>query len=192
MKKLKKILIGSFILFIIISSCTIVGDSRRDGEDVDMKDPSLSIVLGYIDMSDAPSEINWLQIRQYRPKPQRNRNSEIDEKMFYHLGIPKGSFQVAQFGYTPKVTFGNTVTTYTYSFTSEGKNPSAIRIKIPGVYYLGSYKYKPYKHSKYIMEILKTPSEKDLLNTLLKNVLLKNKEKYALKIKMVRNRLKEL
>jgi hypothetical protein len=159
---------------------------------VDPKDPSLSLVYGYIDMADAPSSLGWVRIKLYDGKNE-GYMAATKKGLFFHVGVEPGPYQVERFG-RHTTFFSNTE--YTYDFGTRGRNETAIRIDKPGVYYMGAYKYVEirtgwFEQDKFKIERTKTPSERELLARLLA-VLQDEYPQYTRQIAMVRQRLSKL
>ena len=164
-----KALITFFFLLpalLLSSGCTSLPDP------VDPKDKNRSVVFGFFDMSDAPSwgGIDWVSVKRYKPK-KGYFSAEVKDGLFYHIGVTNGSFQVDEFGRNTRF-YSNT--RYSYNFGGKGRNQTARKIKKPGAYFMGSYKYKNidsgsiWKPDNFQMIKSKGPSEKVLLKKLLK------------------------
>ena len=164
-----------------------IGDSYYLGK-TDPKDPSRSLVYGYIDMKEAPSKLESVLIKQYLPKPQYLWGCIVlDESIFFSLDIQKGSYQVEKFGGS-RLFKGR----YLYRF-GRGKNQTALRIKKPGMYFLGAYKFIPAKDDwKFTMKAIKSPSEKVILKRILKYLEKKGKKEFARQIRMIKQKIRKL
>jgi len=109
-----------------------------------------SVAYGFIDMEDAPTDLDWLTIQQVKPKtkePYWHAGVQKVEKgyLFYHYGLPPGTYQVTEFGgQNSFLIFSGTP--HTYSFGRQGRNESAIEIKKPGVHFIGAFRFKRYKN----------------------------------------------
>lgn len=137
-----------------------------------------------------------MSIKQYKPKP-IYYGSGVEDGLFYHIGIAnKSSIQVDKFGRNTRW-YSNA--TYTYNFGGKGRNETALIIKKPGVYFLGSYKYKEidsgsfFVADKFDMVRSKTPTEKELLTKVLK-LMTEDSDLnvYKNQISMIKKRLKAL
>lgn len=196
-RSISKSLITTCILlpaFIFSSGCALFSTE----EPVDPNDKTLSVVFGYFDMKEAPSwgGFDWVSIKQYKPKPSYY-GTTVEDGLFFHIGVAnKSSIQVDEFGRNTRW-YSNTV--YTYGFGSNGRNETALVIKKPGVYFLGSYKYKEipsgsfFEADKFDMVKSKSPTEKELLTKLLK--LIKEDSDYNMyhyQISMIEKRLTAL
>lgn len=189
---LKAILVLS-LAALLLGGCATWGS-------IDPKDESCSLVFGYIDMKDAPSDLDWVSIKQYGDKPYYY-HAATEDSLFFHIGMEPGSYQVDQFGGAggiPYVRRVFTSTFYKYNFGSRGRNDTAIRIAKPGIYYMGAYKFIKhdgglFKADKFEMEPLKTPTEKDILQKLI-HVLESDRElrAYTRQIHLAKARLSAL
>lgn len=129
-----------------------------------------SLIFGYIDMSDAPSNFKWLNAKRIKPTSDTPYYGFfVDHGLFYRTYIPEGVYKLQDFGGFSWRYGGTEVA---YNFPTQGKNVWDPLIKVPGIYYLGSYKYKKAKSSfmnaKYDLVQIKSPGEKELLQRLLK------------------------
>lgn len=134
---------------------------------VDPNDASLSLVYGYLDMTDAPTPVNWVSVRQYGgPKP-LYWGMHVKDGLFFHVGLPPGSYQVDTFGGTNRfLIFSGTP--HEYNFGGQGRNESAIRIQSPGVHFMGAFRYKHnaggfFKADTFNVERTSAPTERELL-----------------------------
>jgi hypothetical protein len=128
-----------------------------------LDDPDNSLIFGYVDMSEAPSKAEFFGLRQVAPGP-GFANIEVTNGLFSSGLIPLGSYQFANF---TKFGFSNR----SYSFPVQN-NPYSLRIDKPGIYFLGSFKYKKietgfFEDGKFSFEKSNTPSEATLLKRLL-------------------------
>lgn len=193
---MQKLLITFFIVLpaiLLSSGCALFSTE----EPVDHNDKTLSVIFGYFDMEGAPSwgGIDWVSVKQYKPK-EAYYYTDVDEGLFWHIGVEKSSVQVEQFGRNTRF-YSNA--TYTYNFGGKGRNATSLIIKKPGVYYLGSYKYKAidsgsvFKADSFDMEKSSSPSEKQLLTRVLK--IIREDSDYSIythQIGMIKKRLKQL
>lgn len=186
------------ILFILLPAILLNSGCFNTKEPVDHNDKSLSVVFGHFDLENAPSwgGIDWVSVKQYRPK-QEYYSCGVEEGLFWHIGVKKGaSIQVDQFG---RGTRWYSNATYTYNFGGQGRNETSKKIKQPGVYYMGSYKYKAiesdsfFKPDQFDMVKSRKPTEKQLLTKLLKIMKQDSDLKiYTHQISMIEKRLKKL
>ena len=97
--------------------------------------PNDSIVFGHIDMGDAPTDLDWVSMRQYSPpskKPYWSFGTE--EGTFFNWYLDPGSYGVDSFGGS------GGRTQYTFNIPRQMRSLRIV-IKKPGIYYLGSYRY---------------------------------------------------
>ncbi len=193
---LKKVIFLFIILpaILLSSGCSLFSEKKV----IDKNDQTLSVVFGYFDMENAPSwgGIDWVSIKQYKPE-QSYYPCGVDEGLFWNIGVKQGaSIQVDKFG---RHTRWYSNTRYTYNFGGQGRNDTSKVIKKPGVYFLGSYEYKPidsgsfFKPDGFGMDKSKSPSEKQLLTKLLE--IMKNDSDLAVytnQISMIEKRLHQL
>lgn len=183
--------------FLIIPVLLLSSGCATSPDPIDPKDKNRSVVFGFFDMEDAPSwgGIDWVSVKRYRPK-KGYFAAAVKDGLFYHIGVPNGSFQVDEFGRNTRF-YSNT--RYTYNFGGKGRNQTARKIKKPGVYFMGSYKYKNidsgsvWKPDNFQMIKSKGPSEKVILTKLLK--MMQNDSElaeYKHQIRRMKKRLKQL
>jgi hypothetical protein len=139
-------------------------------EQVNPKNTGLSVLFGYIDSKDAPSKIDWVQVKQYGDRDQGQQGYyliDFDRRtgVFFHIGIEVGNHQVNK--------FGNDNTHYNWS--SQGRNATALRIDKPGAYFVGAFKYVHhdqglFKDDKFEMQPLRSPTEAEVLATVLRRL----------------------
>lgn len=130
-------------------------------------DPSNSLVFGYVDMSDAPTSISWAKIMQVAPPTDKPYwGTDVRDGLFYTYYLPPGSYKLSTLGGS-----GFFRGEYQYNFPKQGSG-QGVRIEKPGIYFLGSYKYKKVKTGmfeagKFAIERVDTPSEAELLKRIL-------------------------
>lgn len=134
---------------------------------IDPKDETLSLVYGYFDMDDAPSNFEWVSIKKYGDDDLWYNARGRKDGLFLHVGVAPGSYQVDAFGGMGGIPL-LTRKPYKYNFGNNGRNDTAIRIRAPGVYYMGAYKYVDhpggfFKQAKFEMKPIPHTSEKEVL-----------------------------
>ncbi len=177
------------LLALILGGCA--------GTPVDPKDESVSMVFGYFDMADAPSNLEWASLKRYGDKDPRWYDMAARQGLVFHIGIAPGSYQVEKFGGMGGIPL-LTRKPYEYHFGTRGRNETAVRITKPGIYFLGAYKYVDhagglFKADKFEMKALGAPSEKELLQRLI--ALLESDSElkmYRRQIALAKQRLAEL
>jgi hypothetical protein len=166
---------------------------------VDTRDETRSLVFGYFDMADAPSKVEWVSLRRYdAQKPGEWYALEVKDGLFFHVGIAPGSYQVEKFGGKGGIPL-LTTRQFEYNFGSKGRNATAVRIREPGLYFLGAHQYVNhagkgmFAPDKFEMVAVKTPTEKELLARLVK-VMESDKElsAYARQLGLAKRRLARL
>jgi hypothetical protein len=158
-------------MIIVVCAALFIDGCFLFKKTVQLKEPeneSQSLVVGYIDMEDAPTWLGFVVMRQLRPKTEKNKlRFSISEGIFFNEFVPPGIFQFDRFGGSS----GNT--DYTFYFPLQGKKPMDPVIEKPGIYFVGSYKYKNVKKpvfGKGEFDLIKSekPDEKEVLEKLLK------------------------
>jgi hypothetical protein len=167
----------------LLSGCAGMGHGR------DIDDPTNSLVFGYIDMDEARTGIGGAWILQVTPPSDSpDWYAEVKRGIFRTGYLPPGTYQVSSF-YGSSLIFGS----YEYGFPRQGRNPTTVRITKPGIYFMGSYKYKKaypglLQHGSFKIEMLNKPGERELLRRLLEDSAIRN-SRWGGK---VRARIKEL
>jgi hypothetical protein len=109
----------------------------------------------------------YASIQQVAPPTQEPYWSlSVRKGLFYTAYLPPGSYQLSKFGGSAFFT-GEHV----YGFPRQG-NQTALRIEKPGIYFLGSYKYRDVKtgmfeQGKFSIDATNKPTEADLLRRIL-------------------------
>ena len=154
-------IVPALIALGLIAACGGGGHGRS------VDDPSNSLVFGYIDMGDAPTKVSGASIMQVAPPTDKPYwGMDVRNGLLYSYYLPPGSYQLASISGS-SFWRGD----YRYSFPRQG-NEQAVRISKPGIYFLGSYKYKGVKTGffeggKFDIERVKTPTEAELLRRIL-------------------------
>lgn len=155
------------VISVVLSSCADQRLIREDKDDL----ATASLVFGYVDMGDAPTNLDWLSIRQAVPKTDKPYwNAAVDEGMFWGSHFKPGAYQMISFG-----GFSRWRNTH-FEFELPQQYAENYRFKIdgkPGIYFLGSFKYKDVKTGffepgKFDFVAVKSPTERELLERLLK------------------------
>ena len=131
--------------------------------------PNNSLVFGFIDMSDAPTKVQGATLMQITPPTDKPYWSlGVEDGLFYSVFLPPGTYQISSF-------FGSSTFkgSFEYGFGRQGRHETAVEIKIPGIYFLGAYKYVKvakggmFKQRKFDMERTAEPTEAELLQRIL-------------------------
>ena len=131
-----------------------------------------ALVYGYIDMKEAPCNMEWITLRQVLPKTDKPFWSPaIKNGMFYISVLKPGAYQIDSFGGNDHAIFGNT--NYTFSIPRQDYDLGRFKIHRPGVYYIGAFKYKAihtgfFSPGKFNLVKEQGPSRTELLKRLLK------------------------
>jgi len=189
--------------FTWLAAAFLAAGCASTSEDVDIKDDTVSLVFGYFDMKDAPSDLEWVSLKRYGTQDDRQKAGWVyslpaKEGLFYHVGIRPGSYQVDKFGGSGGIPL-LTRRPFEYDFGSRGRNRTAVRIERPGIYFLGSYRYVNHAGEgfldadKFAMQPAKQPGEKEVLQRLIK-VLESDKELavYSRQLRLAKQRLAQL
>lgn len=167
----------------LISGCSF---TKQEFHGMDLNDKSQSIIFGFADGGDEP--IETVYFKKYRPADGQYATN-MNDGLFYYAGISTNTALQLSMVERDEVFF---------RFPAQGRNESAVVIKKPGVYFLGSYKYRAIKPDsffgayKYVLEKVPSPGEKEALTRLLHTLENNKKLDYSYQISMVKKRLKQL
>ena len=155
-------------LLALLSALSLAGCAST-GPERDINDPSNSLIFGYIDMEDAPTDMSYAHLRQVFPQSEYPYwPMGVDEGLMFQQYLAPGGYQMSNFGGS-----GFWSGDHEYSFPNYGKNQTAVRIDEPGIYFIGAYRYKEVdtgflEAGKFEMEPVQSPSERELLERLAK------------------------
>lgn len=186
-------------VFAVITLLVGVAGCASTSTPVDPNDESVSLVYGYFDMTDAPASLDWLSLKQYGAKQKESEwyHMAVHEGTFMHVGVEPGSYQIDRFGGMGGIPL-LTRRPFEFDFGSKGRNETAIRIKTPGTYFLGSFKYIDhsgglFKADKFEMKVATTPSEKEILTRVIERLETdKELKDYTRQLAMAKRRLATL
>ena len=162
------------LLVVPILTLTACGPSKSVKE---MEDPNSSLIFGYIGRDDGPVKFDWVQLRHSKPgakdifiESRADRNG-----LFYAENLSPGHYQIHRYGWGVRplgenVAHGGGGAIFTFPKT---ENLSAMHIKGPGLKYMGTFMYTRVKTGffeggKFTIDRTTTPSEKELLQKLLR------------------------
>lgn len=182
-------------LFAVLSLALVLGGCA--GAHIDPNDKTVSLVYGYFDMKDAPSSLDWVSIKRYGSDEAAFYQIGASDGLFFHVGIAPGSYQIERFGGVggiPLLTRRN----FIYNFGTRGRNGSAIRVQRPDIYFMGTFKYVDhpggfFKADKFEMQASKQPTEKEVLQRLIKSLESdRDYSEYTRQLGLAKRRLAEL
>jgi hypothetical protein len=162
----------------------------------DIAQPNVALLYGYMDMTDAPSPLDYFHIKQIKPETGKGTEwgfgcRDLGDKkfLFYHQAIPVGTYQLDEFGGTSTVGFLIFIlsrTLHKYSFMnadtmnpdlkkpSNDTNSSSLVIDEPGIYFLGRFKYVKVQEKdgdeSFTIEKISTPSQASVIQNLYKHM----------------------
>ncbi|HKI98596.1 MAG TPA: hypothetical protein VKB51_09010 [bacterium] len=164
-------LLAALLLAGLLTACSLaqpqpppnLADLRLDPPANDQQ----SLVFGYLDMSDAPTPLGWIEFRQVSPVTQTPfYQMRVDNGVFYMEKFPPGVFLMGEFG-------GDRPDGKHLAYTLPRTSP-AVRVTIskPGLYFVGAYKYRPVRDAggttgRFEIDALSAPSAKEVLARML-------------------------
>ena len=159
------------VVCLLVLTALSAGCNARLSKMVDEQtSPATALLFGYVDMSDAPSNLEWADLRKsslQRYEPGMTMRGD-GEGLFYRENIAKGSYSLSSFGgrgwTIGCLSFGKE--RYSYQFPDEGFKYHKLSVTKTGPVFLGSYKMRTVK-GKYSFDDAATPTEKELLTRLL-------------------------
>jgi len=160
------------------SSCTYVGGSREKLEPKIGRDSTEkgSLVFGYIDMKDAQPDLEWILLNRVEVgKEATSYPLRVKDGIFFLENLPQGSYFLSEFGGRATNFFSaGALIVFRPYFYRVGVDAKEHRFKIesPGVYYLGTWKFKVVKggffeRDKFDLDSAKEPGQKALVVSLL-------------------------
>ena len=185
--------------FVALATAVLVA-ACAGSRPVDPADERLSLVFGYFDMQDAPSNLEWVSLRKYDSKQKDGEwyTLAVKDGLFFHVGVEPGSYQVDKFGGTGGIPL-LTRRPFEYSYGAKGRNATALRIQKPGVYFLGSHRYVNhagkglFEPDKFDMQPAAAPGEKELLQKLVQRLETdRDLAGYTRQLQLARQRLSQL
>lgn len=164
--------------------------SGNIGPERNVNDPTNSLVFGYVDMDEAPTQVDsaWLKPQGQEGYWQMGVIKHKPGQVFFQSYLPPGSYQLSSMRGSGFFA-GNNI----YSFPTYGRNQTAVRIQKPGIYFLGSYRYRKVKTGffeggKFEFERVDAPGELELLQRVQQEDWVKGTQWEA----RIRNRMAEL
>ncbi len=151
-------LISLLLITLFLSGCAGFGDGRS------IDDPTSSLVFGFIDMEDAPTDISYAKLQQVAPRGEAGFwGMSADDGIVYNQYLPMGTFQMERFGGSSFL-WGEHV----YTFPTYGRNETALKIEQPGIYFVGAYAYRDeetgfFEPGQFSIETLDDPTEISIL-----------------------------
>ena len=157
-------LLGALAVALALSGCASLAM-------VEPQNDQVSLIVGYMDMSDAPASLGWITAKKMSPHTDLPYyRFVVDNGLFYHARAEPGVYKFDSFGGQGGV-FGGTQ--YTFQFPSQGKSELDFEIKAPGVYYVGAFKYVQektglFEQGKFDIVRASKMSEQEALSRMLK------------------------
>lgn len=165
--------------FVIVLTLAVAFVSADEDSEISVDNPDNSLVFGYIDMSDAPTKVQGAWMQQLSPPTDKPYWSMgIEQGLFYNPFMRPGTYQLSSFSGS-----GFMAGAHEYNFPRQGRNETAVTIDEPGIYFLGAYKYVRagkggmFKRAKFSFERIDHPTEADLLQRILEDVVKVQKSK---------------
>jgi hypothetical protein len=154
-------------LVLVLITLGLLAGCGSSGPVRDINDPTNSLVFGHIDMDDAPTGVASAWLAQVAPPSDTPYwGLGVSNGLFYNAHLPPGSYQMSSLSGS-----GFWAGEHSYNFPRQG-NETALRISKPGIYFLGSFKYKKVKggmfdQAKFSIEKVNKPTEAELLKRIL-------------------------
>lgn len=174
-RRMGSVLTPLLLAALLAGGCTYVGGTgvKLDEEMQEQKDAKSSLVFGFVDMADADTGMKWATLREVGPKRGKEPDSDmrVREGIFYLENVNNGSYVIAQFGGRKFGFFcaGSLMCSRPYNY--DPGTSLRVAIKEPGIYFLGSYKWKDvdtgiFEVDKFDLEPLDQPTAEALAKKL--------------------------
>lgn len=156
-----------FWLVLGLVTVGLLAGCASSGPERDINDPTNSLVFGYVDMDEAPTGVNSASVMQVAPPTETPYwGFGVTKGLFFNSYLPVGSYQLSSFSGS-----GFFAGQHQYNFPRQG-NQTSLRIVKPGIYFLGSFKYRQVKsgifeQGKFSIEKVNKPTEAELLKRIL-------------------------
>lgn len=147
-----------------------------------------SLIIGYVDWDDAPGKLTGVSIKKIQPVEERPYyNFWIDGGTFYRSSVKPGVYKMDSMRSHRSFPAGSWI----FNFPQSGRGEMDVKVVKPGIYYVGSWKYKEIKtgffeQGKFDLERIAKPTELELL----KQVLPEARDPYW--VEMINRRIREL
>lgn len=145
--------------FALLAALALTSCSTPTPNFMKPEEPNLSLVFGHIDMDDAPTKLGWVELKMVRPVVEKPYYYFwVREGTFFRSHVRQGSYKFEKFGYKNDK----------YIFPAQGKGVMDRQVTKPGLYYVGSYKYKKiprglFRDDQFDLIPTNSPSELELL-----------------------------
>lgn len=182
---------------LVLASAAGVGGCASTPDNVDPGHPGLSVVAGFLDMSKAPSKLQWVSIKAYGPGADHFFKARVEDGVFFHIGVDNGAYQIDKFGGQGGIPLLSS-RPFGYEWGTRGRNATALRVQQPGVYFVGAYEYLPqesgfFEPGRFTMRELRRPSEREVLQRALATIEGDaDLRRYAVQIDRLRRRIAAL
>ena len=163
----------TLLIALVLGGCisTFQGRDTPDKQ-VDQRDgKKTSFVFGYIDTGDAESDVEWAHLKQLEPRvfdPDKPTHAHAD--VFYVENLLTGKYRLESFGGNTLSFFhrGYALATHSIDYNMNIDDPVLIRIKKPGVHFMGSYKFIEvergfFEDDQFTLKRIAKPTEKEVL-----------------------------
>jgi hypothetical protein len=165
------VLLGGLLLVGALGACSLLRPQALVPPEYLKLDPPAndqqSLVYGYLDMSDAPTPLGWMEFHQLSPLTATPfYQMRVDEGVFYMEKFPPGVFSMGEFG-------GERRDGKHLAYAIPRASP-AVRVSIesPGLHFVGAYKYRPVREDgaatgRFEIDAVPAPSEAEVLARIL-------------------------
>ncbi len=183
--RLRNITSALVLLLLALGGCSVTPPTPSLDKPAD---ENRSLIFGYIDMEDAPSDLFYVDMKRMRPVTDTPYfYFWVVDGLFFRHNTPAGTYKFTQFSGGKR--YGNI--THKYDFPAQGKGMLDQTIDKPGIYFVGSYKYREvdtgfFEAGKFELEPTTTPTELELLRRILPYA----HDPYW--VTMIENRIREL
>lgn len=158
-------------LLLILMIAALLTSGCMGGMISNPKSKDASLVYGFIDLKGGSTRglVRDVELTSVdEDKPATYYSGSIKFGLFFFSSIPPGSYMLTSFeGH------GSTVLGYDYRYNLPPYSQSDYKLKIkkPGIYYMGSHKFNKAGKKSFTLKRVKTPTEKQLLEWLLEEAI---------------------
>lgn len=180
--------VGILAVLLVLAGCAGMMPKPK----FDPNDPTNSVIFGYVDTTDLPSDFSTAIIRGQGGEDDYV-SASVKDGIFWHPAVRLGERKIVELTGTYYRTLGRD----THHYYKLGAKSITVNIKTPGVYFAGAYKYvKLDDESKFELRPIKSgaPSEKEMLKTILRELEISNRRMFDFprQVDMIKKRIAAL
>ncbi len=132
---------AALLLAVLLTACATLRPAGPETQPTELRleppsSDAQSLVYGYLDMSDAPTPLGWMEFRQLAPASDAAfYQMRVHDGVFYMEKFPPGVFVLGEFG---GERYGRPL-----AYALPRSSPSVrITIRQPGLHFVGAFKFR--------------------------------------------------